>query len=61
MWEFYLASSEIAFRHLGLTVFHQMAHRHMEVPTRDYIRVGKIGENAKKKQGSLTQGSAETK
>ena len=39
MWEFYLASSEIAFRHLGLTVFQiQMAHRHAEVPpTRDYI------------------------
>ena len=53
MWEFYLASSEIAFRHLGLTVFQiQMAHRQMEVPTtRDYImRLEKeIGESADKK------------
>ena len=39
MWEFYLASSEIAFRHLGLTVFQiQMTNRHTEIPpTRDYI------------------------
>ena len=53
MWEFYLASSEIAFRHLGLTVFQvQMAHRQFEVPpTRDYIvRLEKeMGETAEKK------------
>ncbi len=53
MWEFYLASSEIAFRHLGLTVFQiQMAHSHMEVPpTRDYIMQleKEIGETAENK------------
>ncbi len=55
MWEFYLASSEIAFRHLGLTVFQiQMAHSHMAVPpTRDYISrlENKIGETAYEKSG----------
>ena len=53
MWEFYLASSEIAFRHLGLTVFQiQMAHRHSQVPqTRDYIArlENEIKETADKK------------
>ncbi len=39
MWEFYLAASEMAFRHRHLMVFHvQMAHRHEAVPlTRGYI------------------------
>ena len=39
MWEFYLAASEMAFRHRHLMVFHiQMAHRHDAVPlTRGYI------------------------
>ena len=39
MWEFYLASSEAAFRYGGLMVFQiQMAKRHEAVPlTRDYI------------------------
>lgn len=39
MWEYYLAGSEISFRHLGLVVFQiQMAHRQEAVPlTRDYI------------------------
>jgi cyclopropane-fatty-acyl-phospholipid synthase len=39
MWEFYLASSEMAFRHRHLMVFHiQMAHRQEAVPlTRGYI------------------------
>ena len=53
MWEFYLASSELAFRHLGLTVFQiQMAQRHMEVPpTRDYISrfENEVEETADKK------------
>jgi cyclopropane-fatty-acyl-phospholipid synthase len=39
MWEFYLASSEMAFRHRGLMVFQiQLARRQQAVPlTRDYI------------------------
>jgi cyclopropane-fatty-acyl-phospholipid synthase len=39
MWEFYLAGSEMAFRHRHLMVFHvQMAHRQEAVPlTRGYI------------------------
>jgi len=39
MWEFYLASSEMAFRHRGLMVFQiQMARQQEAVPlTRDYI------------------------
>ena len=39
MWEFYLAASEVAFRHLGHMVFQiQMAKRVDSVPlTRDYI------------------------
>ena len=39
MWEFYLAVSEMAFRHRHLMVFHiQMAHRQDAVPlTRGYI------------------------
>ena len=39
MWEFYLAASEMAFRHRHLMVFHiQMAHRQEAVPlTRGYI------------------------
>ena len=39
MWEFYLAGSEIAFRHQGMMVFQiQLAHRQDAVPlTRDYI------------------------
>ena len=39
MWEYYLAASEMAFRHLGLTVFQiQMVKRRDAVPlTRDYI------------------------
>jgi cyclopropane-fatty-acyl-phospholipid synthase len=39
MWEFYLAASEMAFRHRHLMVFHiQMAHRQDAVPlTRGYI------------------------
>lgn len=39
MWEFYLAASEMAFRHRHLMVFHlQMAHRQNAVPlTRGYI------------------------
>ena len=39
MWEFYLASSEMAFRHRGLMVFQiQLARRQEAVPlTRDYI------------------------
>lgn len=39
MWEFYLAASEMAFRHQGLMVFQiQLARRQAAVPlTRDYI------------------------
>ncbi len=39
MWEFYLAASEMAFRHQGLMVFQiQLARRQEAVPlTRDYI------------------------
>ena len=39
MWEFYLAGSEVAFRYLGMVVFHiQMARRQDAVPlTRDYL------------------------
>ncbi|MDD3518661.1 MAG: cyclopropane-fatty-acyl-phospholipid synthase [Chromatiales bacterium] len=39
MWEFYLASTEAAFRHWDEVVFHvQMAKRHGVVPTtRDYL------------------------
>lgn len=39
MWEFYLAGSEMGFRHQGLDVFHIQIARHQEaVPlTRDYI------------------------
>ncbi len=39
MWEFYLAASEMAFRHRHLMVFHlQLAHRQDAVPlTRGYI------------------------
>lgn len=39
MWEFYLAASEMAFRHQGLMVFQiQIARRQEAVPlTRDYI------------------------
>jgi cyclopropane-fatty-acyl-phospholipid synthase len=39
MWEFYLASSEMSFRHSGLMVFQmQLARRESVVPmTRDYI------------------------
>jgi cyclopropane-fatty-acyl-phospholipid synthase len=39
MWEFYLAGSEMAFRHRHLVVFHiQLAHRQDAVPlTRGYI------------------------
>lgn len=39
MWEFYLAASEMSFRHRGLMVFQiQLARRHDAVPlTRDYI------------------------
>jgi cyclopropane-fatty-acyl-phospholipid synthase len=39
MWDFYLASSEMAFRHRGLMVFQiQLARRQEAVPlTRDYI------------------------
>jgi len=39
MWEFYLAASEMAFRHQGMVVFQiQLARRQQAVPlTRDYI------------------------
>lgn len=39
MWDFYLASSEMAFRHHGLMVFQlQLSREPVEVPlTRDYI------------------------
>ena len=39
MWEFYLAASEMAFRHQGLNVFQiQLARRQEAVPlTRDYV------------------------
>jgi cyclopropane-fatty-acyl-phospholipid synthase len=39
MWEFYLAASEMSFRHRGLMVFQiQLARRQEAVPlTRDYI------------------------
>ena len=39
MWEFYLAASEVAFRHLGLVVFQiQLARMQDAVPlTRDYL------------------------
>jgi len=39
MWEFYLSSSELSFRHLGLNNFQLQAARHQEaLPfTRDYI------------------------
>ncbi|MEX0591694.1 MAG: cyclopropane-fatty-acyl-phospholipid synthase family protein [Xanthobacteraceae bacterium] len=42
MWEFYLASSEMSFRHRGLIVFQiQLARRQDAVPlTRDYIGPG---------------------
>ncbi len=41
MWEFYLAGSEMGFRHQGLDVFHiQLARRQESVPlTRSYIEV----------------------
>ena len=41
MWEFYLAASEVAFRHSGLMVFQIQLARHQDaVPlTRDYIGV----------------------
>src|SRR3990172_3359181 len=43
MWEYYLASSEIAFRYLGSAVFQiQLAKQHQAVPlTRDYIHASK--------------------
>ena len=39
MWEFYLSSSELSFRHLGLNNFQLQAARHQQaLPfTRDYI------------------------
>jgi cyclopropane-fatty-acyl-phospholipid synthase len=39
MWEFYLASSELSFRHLGLNNFQLQATRHLQaLPiTRDYM------------------------
>ena len=39
MWEFYLAGSEVSFRHLGMVVFQiQLAHRQDAVPlVRDYV------------------------
>lgn len=39
MWEFYLAGSEVSFRHMGMVVFQiQLARRQDAVPlTRDYI------------------------
>jgi cyclopropane-fatty-acyl-phospholipid synthase len=39
MWEFYLAASEMSFRHRGLMVFQiQLAHRQDAVPlTREYL------------------------
>jgi len=39
MWEFYLAVSEVSFRHFGNTVFQiQLARRQDAVPlTRDYV------------------------
>jgi cyclopropane-fatty-acyl-phospholipid synthase len=48
MWEYYLAASEVAFRHLDLTVFQiQMAKKREIVPiTRDYLLLN--GENTKK-------------
>lgn len=60
MWEFYLASSEVAFRWQDLVVFQlQLAHRPDAVPlTRDYIgrsdraphRAKKASESARKKR-----------
>ena len=48
MWEFYLAASEMAFRHQGMMVFQiQLAKRADTVPlTRDYIasEEGKLRE-----------------
>ena len=39
MWEFYLAGSEVSFRHMGMVVFQiQLARRQDAVPlTRDYV------------------------
>lgn len=39
MWEFYLAASEVAFRHNGLVVFQIQMSKKLETlpPTRDYI------------------------
>lgn len=47
MWEFYLAGSEMGFRHHGLMVFQiQMARRIDAVPmTRDYIHEWEEGES----------------
>ena len=46
MWEFYLASSEVAFRHAGHMVFQiQLAKRVDAVPiTRDYIEASERGD-----------------
>ncbi len=42
MWEFYLAGSEVSFRHLGMVVYQiQLARRQDAVPlTRDYLHDG---------------------
>jgi cyclopropane-fatty-acyl-phospholipid synthase len=49
MWEFYLAGSEIAFRHFGMMVFQlQMAHSQEAVPlTRDYVTLPTPGTAAR--------------
>ncbi|MEX3008199.1 class I SAM-dependent methyltransferase [Hoeflea sp. TYP-13] len=65
MWEFYLASSEVAFRWQDLVVFQiQLAHNPQAVPlTRDYMgkdehaphRARKASESAKKKRAAAAR------
>ena len=45
MWEFYLAGSEVSFRHMGMVVFQiQLARRQDAVPlTRDYMAAAERG------------------
>ena len=54
MWEYYLASSEIAFRYLSTAVFQiQLAKQQTAVPlTRDYIQDLKSAASESERQGS---------
>ena len=61
MWEFYLASSECAFRHSGLMVFQiQLAKRQDAVPlTRDYIAAREAALEARDTQHASMSIAAE--